>query len=428
MTTYSTNLRLNMIGSGAEAGTWGNTTNYNLGTLVEEAVAGYAVISVAVADYPLTANNGVEDESRMAMLRINTSVIAATFRVYAPPVSKTYVIWNTSAYDMWLYNSTVIGNTTGAGLYAVIKAGDKSMVFSDGTNFYLLSTSSASVSSVNASGGTTGMTFSGGPITSSGTLTMAGTLAIANGGTGITSFGTGVQTALGQNVTGSGGIVLASAPSIANAALTGVPTAPTAAPGTNTTQVATTAFVAASTSAGVAGAYPVGSIYMNASNATNPATLLGFGTWTALAPGRVLLGAGTGGGGTYTAGATGGNKDATLVYHSHYINAVSTSAAGSHYHGIGNNNGANGGTFGYGSWSGVHFPGANSWNWNGSGGGIGYGGDITSGNMVATYSINGAGGDTHTHTTTGYTDGSGSSSTDANLQPYLVVYMWQRTA
>ena len=298
MTTYSSNLRLNMIGSGAEAGTWGNTTNYNLGTLMEEAVTGAASVTVSASDYALTANNGVQDESRMAILRIATSTISATFRVYAPPVSKTYLVWNTSAYDMWLYNSTVIGNTSPAGTYALIKAGEKAVVFSTGIDFYTVSGSSASVSSVDVSGGTTGLTFSGGPITTSGTITMAGTLAIANGGTGITAFGTGVQAALGQAVTGSGGAVLATAPTISSAALTGVPTAPTAAPGTNTTQVATTAFVAASTSAGVAGAYPVGSIYMNASNATNPATLLGFGTWTALAPGRMLLGAGTGGGGT----------------------------------------------------------------------------------------------------------------------------------
>jgi hypothetical protein len=52
------------------------------------------------------------------------------------------------------------------------------------------------VSSVNASGGTTGMTFSGGPITTSGTLTMAGTLAVANGGTGSTTA-SGARTNLG---------------------------------------------------------------------------------------------------------------------------------------------------------------------------------------------------------------------------------------
>lgn len=43
------------------------------------------------------------------------------------------------------------------------------------------------VTSINASGGTTGMTFSGGPITSAGTLTLGGTLAVANGGTGAAS-------------------------------------------------------------------------------------------------------------------------------------------------------------------------------------------------------------------------------------------------
>lgn len=428
MTTYSSNLRLNMIGSGAEAGTWGNTTNYNLGTLMEEAVTGAASITVSATDYALTANNGVEDESRMAILQIATSTISATFRVYAPPVSKTYLVWNTSAYDMWLYNSTVIGNTSPAGAYALIKAGEKAVVFSTGADFYTVAGSSASVSSVNASGGTTGMTFSGGPITSSGTLTMAGTLVPANGGTGITALGTGVQTALGQAVTGSGGAVLATAPTISNAALTGVPTAPTAAPGTNTTQVATTAFVQSNTTSAVTAAYPVGSIYMNASNATNPGTLLGFGTWTALSEGRVLMGAGTGGGGTYAAGATGGSKDAITVAHTHTYSGT-TGTGGQHYHGNGSNNGGNGGYDGYVDWSSASgFPGAKTWIWNGSGGGLGYGPNLTSGNQGTTYAINASSGDSHSHSVSGTTASTGSSGTDANLPPYLVVYMWQRTA
>lgn len=56
--------------------------------------------------------------------------------------------------------------------------------------------SSGTVTSVNASGGTTGMSFTGGPITGSGTLTLAGTLAIANGGTGATTA-SAARTALG---------------------------------------------------------------------------------------------------------------------------------------------------------------------------------------------------------------------------------------
>lgn len=62
---------------------------------------------------------------------------------------------------------------------------------------------------------------------------------------GIASLGTGVATALGVAVTGSGAIALAASP-----ALTGTPTAPTAAPATNTTQIATTAFVIANSGGG----------------------------------------------------------------------------------------------------------------------------------------------------------------------------------
>jgi len=78
-------------------------------------------------------------------------------------------------------------------------------------------------------------------------------------------------------------------------AVTGVPTIPTASAGTNTTQAASTAFVTAATAAISAAfinnlVYPVGSIYTNMAVATNPATLLGVGTWVAYAEGRVLVG------------------------------------------------------------------------------------------------------------------------------------------
>lgn len=64
-----------------------------------------------------------------------------------------------------------------------------------------------SVTSVNASGGTTGLTFSGGPITTSGTLTLGGTLAVANGGTGVTTS------------TGTGSVVLNTSPTLVTPAL-----------------------------------------------------------------------------------------------------------------------------------------------------------------------------------------------------------------
>ena len=96
---------------------------------------------------------------------------------------------------------------------------------------------SGTVTSVDLSGGTTGLTSSGGPITSSGTLTLAGTLAVANGGTGITSFGAGVATFLGTpssanlasavtDETGTGALVFATSPTLVTPLL-GTPTSGT---------------------------------------------------------------------------------------------------------------------------------------------------------------------------------------------------------
>ena len=74
---------------------------------------------------------------------------------------------------------------------------------------------------------------------------------------------------------------------IASETLTGTPIAPTAAVGTDSTQIATTAFVKDVLENYI---YPVGSIYFNMAVSTNPGTLLGFGTWVAYAEGRVLVG------------------------------------------------------------------------------------------------------------------------------------------
>ncbi len=74
---------------------------------------------------------------------------------------------------------------------------------------------------------------------------------------------------------------------ISGETLTGTPLAPTAAVGTDSTQIATTAFVKNVLETYI---YPVGSIYFNMAVSTNPGTLLGFGTWAAYAEGRVLVG------------------------------------------------------------------------------------------------------------------------------------------
>jgi hypothetical protein len=185
---------------------------------------------------------------------------------------------------------------------------------------------------------------------------------------------------------------------LASPTFTGTPTLPTGtvavtqANGSNTTTIATTAFVQAA----IALLYPVGSIYTNASVSTNPATLLGFGTWTAFGAGRVMVGFDSSNALFDTAEETGGSADAITVSHTH--TATSTVTDGGHNHFIGN-----------------------------TGSGIGNAGGGNASVIGAAQTV------ATTTATTGITvattvASTGSSGTNANYQPYITVYMWKRTA
>jgi len=139
MSTYSPSLRIELITTGDQAGTWGNTTNTNLGGLIESAIAGYVSVSITSANQALTALNGAADQSRNMTIALTTTT-GANFAVYAPPAEKTYVIYNASSYIATIYNSTVIGNTTAAGAGVAIPAGKTMTVWTEGTNFYFQNT------------------------------------------------------------------------------------------------------------------------------------------------------------------------------------------------------------------------------------------------------------------------------------------------
>lgn len=174
---------------------------------------------------------------------------------------------------------------------------------------------------------------------------------------------------------------------------TGTPSAPTANAGTNTTQLATTAFVTAALQA----VYPVGSVYVNATNATNPGTLLGFGTWVSFGAGRMPVGFDAGDPLFDSAEETGGSKDAVVVSHTH---TGTTDSAGAHTHT---------------AYGGYLYPTS----------GYRYSIDENSATSNLTNQTTGSAG-AHTHTFT--TGSTGSSGTNANLPPYITVYMWKRTA
>ncbi len=148
---------------------------------------------------------------------------------------------------------------------------------------------------------------------------------------------------------------------------------------------------------------------MNASNSTNPSTLLGFGTWVSFGAGRVLVGIDGSQSEFNSIGETGGSKTHTLTTsqipsHTHSVNPpnTTTSSNGSHSHTYVRKGTTTGGST--------------------------EGGDA---NSVGEFSDNTSTVGNHTHTVNipSFTSGSsGSGGSHNNLQPYITVYMWTRTA
>lgn len=153
--TYSTNLRLELIGTGEQAGTWGTTTNNNLGTLLDQAIAGYVAVVMGNADYTLTALNGTADEARRMLLNITSSTsLTQTRSVICPAVSKFYVVSNNTT------GGQSITFTRGSGATVTIPNGETVTLFCDGTNVKLANTYAPTVNTtaVSLAGN---LTFSG---------------------------------------------------------------------------------------------------------------------------------------------------------------------------------------------------------------------------------------------------------------------------
>ena len=141
--TYSPSLRIELIGNGDQVGIWGETTNSNLGTILETAITGNTNVLVTATDKVLTASDGAPDQARNAVLVLTTSgAVTTDFNIFAPPVNKTYIVVNNSlSYNANIYCSTIQGNTTPAGTGVQIKPGKTTQVWTDGTNFYVSATS-----------------------------------------------------------------------------------------------------------------------------------------------------------------------------------------------------------------------------------------------------------------------------------------------
>jgi hypothetical protein len=135
MATFSNNLGLTLIGNGEQAGQWGDTTNTNLGTLIEQAITGYITVSILDADYTLTNTPGASNQSLQMGLNIVSSVtLTATRNIIVPtgalltPITKLYVIKNATSGGQ----SITVKYATGSGV--TIPNGATNIVLCNGTN------------------------------------------------------------------------------------------------------------------------------------------------------------------------------------------------------------------------------------------------------------------------------------------------------
>jgi hypothetical protein len=187
---YTTLLGFAQPVPGTEANTWGTAVNDSITALVEDAIAGSATASVTSADWTLTTTgSGAANQARSAIL-IPTGTPGVSRNIIAPSSSKAYIVDNQSDGAVVVKGSA----TTGVS----IAAGTAALVAWDGADFVLVAQDLANAS---------------------------GTLAVNKGGTGITSFGSGIATFLGTpssanlaaavtDETGTGALVFATSPTL----------------------------------------------------------------------------------------------------------------------------------------------------------------------------------------------------------------------
>jgi hypothetical protein len=203
--TYSA-LKIELIATGEQSGTWGNTTNTNLGTALEEAVVGRAnAIFASDADLTISlVNVNTTQVARNYILNVTSGVSLTTTRnLIVPTINKPYIIENNTTGAQ----SIVVKTAAGTGV--TVPNGKRMMVYADSTNVVPAFNEVPSATTVTGQG------------------TVVGT--------------TGTQTLTNKTITFAGNTLTGVAP-LNSPAFTGDPTAPTQVAGNNTTRLATTAF------------------------------------------------------------------------------------------------------------------------------------------------------------------------------------------
>jgi microcystin-dependent protein len=278
--TYSP-LKFELIGTGDQDGAWGNTTNTNLGTAIEQAITGTGDVTFTGVDITLTLANTNNSQTARNLRLVLIGTSSGARQLIVPTIQKQYIIKNELA------DTVTVKTSLGTGV--AVPSGKTMVVFTDGANVVDVTTYATSFAT-------------------SGNLTVGGTLAAAS------------------------------------PAFTGVPTAPTANVATNTTQIATTAFV-------LANGVPTATLMMWPLDTAPSGWLICDGTSVSTTTYAALYGVigytfgGSGGsfllpdfrnrfpvgaGDSYVIGGTGGSKDAIVVSHTHTATSAVTDPGHNH--------------------------------------------------------------------------------------------------
>lgn len=185
--TYS-NLKIQLMATGENNTTWGNVTNVNLGTAIEEAIVGSADVTFSSGDVTLTLTDTNATQTARN-LRLNlTGTTGGARNLIVPAIEKAYIINNGTA------DTITVKNTTGTGI--AVPAGKTMWVYNDATNVVDVTTHITALTLgtplATTQGGTGSNTGSAASLTGfNASNVTTGTLVVGRGGTGQTTYSNG---------------------------------------------------------------------------------------------------------------------------------------------------------------------------------------------------------------------------------------------
>ncbi len=171
--TYSTNLKIELMATGEKNNLWGGITNTNLGSLLEEAIVGSASVAMADANQTISITNGASSTGRCVYIKC-TGALTAGRNLTVPTLNKNYIVENatTNGFDVTV--------KTAAGTGIAVKPSTKRAVFADTTNVVeaISGFGALTVASLASAGAVTALTVNGLTVT-----TTTGTFTLTNGKT-----------------------------------------------------------------------------------------------------------------------------------------------------------------------------------------------------------------------------------------------------